>query len=498
MLRLISFFSLIFFLIYSFMWISYYPGDVSLHWRSQIYKTSPFIALSLFYLLLLIFVLLLKISQSFLSWISFLTNIFQKHNRRNGYSALSTGLIAIAASNKILARKMFYHASRYLNSHNEPLLHLLETQIALADKQNHVAHKKFETMLNIPATQELALHGLYLESCRTNDLKSARRHAEKAMQISPHSYWSIDAVLQDYANNRKWSEAIDFLKRQKKINTIDIDPDHRKEVILLQARSLDNLTANDIVSAYQDASAALNICSNSIIASISAARSLIAQKKTNKAEVILEKIWKTDPHPEIAHIYTTLLSKNKMENFKRSEKLESINKDNVESLLAVAKAALEIGDIDTARTKAMLAVQKHPRKGIYLLLSEIERANSQQILYWTQKALYAIPDPLWMAEDGFLSEKWLPISPISKTLCHFEWKVPIKITESIASIYPQSPVESENSEKIILSQKQNNTEKSIPINLDYRMLDIMPLNMPLRQPDDPGVEEIPQKIRISY
>ncbi|MBL0849313.1 MAG: heme biosynthesis protein HemY [Candidatus Liberibacter ctenarytainae] len=483
MLRIIYFFCIMFLLICSFLGIAYYVKDISIIYSNQIYQISPLVALSLVYFLLFAFLLLSKI---FFSFTSFLASIFQKHNHAKEFTALSTGLIAIAAQNKVLARKMSAYVSYKFTPQNESLIHLLEAQVALSDKEYLVAHAKFERMLQILPTREFALYGLYNESCRQGDFQSAKRYAERAIDISSKASWCVEAILYDYVSAKEWSKAIVFLNQHK--NNIDIEEYNRNKSILLTARSLESLALNNVIAAYNDAIDALKLCNDSIMASISAAKSLILQKKTSKAEVILEKIWRINPHPEIAHIYTTISSNDSKEYLQRAFKLESLNKKSVESLIIIIKTALKNCDIDQARAKAMHAIKITPRKEIYLILAEIEQTyshNLNQALYWTKKALYAIPDPLWIAEDGFLSETWLPASPISRKICNFSWNNPVKIPEYNAYQCPK-PSKLDNSTNSLIIDANNTSH--IYKDLNFHNWSSVSFNPPLRQPDDPGIK----------
>jgi HemY protein len=40
------------------------------------------------------------------------------------------------------------------------------------------------------------------------------------------------------------------------------------------------------------------------------------------------------------------------------------------------------------------------------------------------RALTAAPDPAWTA-DGYVSDRWLPVSPVTGRLDAFEWRVPL-------------------------------------------------------------------------
>jgi HemY protein len=61
-----------------------------------------------------------------------------------------------------------------------------------------------------------------------------------------------------------------------------------------------------------------------------------------------------------------------------------------------------------------------------MLLADIEEAETGdqgRMRHWMAQALRAQRDPAWMA-DGFVSDKWLPVSPITGKLDAFEWRAP--------------------------------------------------------------------------
>jgi HemY protein len=67
-----------------------------------------------------------------------------------------------------------------------------------------------------------------------------------------------------------------------------------------------------------------------------------------------------------------------------------------------------------------------PREAAYLLLADIEEAETGdqgRVRHWLAQALKAPRDPAWVA-DGFVSDKWLPVSPVTGRLDAFEWKAP--------------------------------------------------------------------------
>jgi HemY protein len=60
-------------------------------------------------------------------------------------------------------------------------------------------------------------------------------------------------------------------------------------------------------------------------------------------------------------------------------------------------------------------------------MAEIEQAEHGDVgraREWTARAVRAAPDPAWTA-DGVVSDKWLPVSPVTGRLDAFQWKVPV-------------------------------------------------------------------------
>ena len=60
-------------------------------------------------------------------------------------------------------------------------------------------------------------------------------------------------------------------------------------------------------------------------------------------------------------------------------------------------------------------------------MAEIEQRESGdegRAREWMARALHAPRDPAWTA-DGFVSDRWMPVSPVSGRLDAFQWKVPL-------------------------------------------------------------------------
>ena len=83
-----------------------------------------------------------------------------------------------------------------------------------------------------------------------------------------------------------------------------------------------------------------------------------------------------------------------------------MKQNNAELALLVARAALEAGDYKAAREAAESAARMQPREGAFLLLADIEEAESGdqgRVRQYLSKAVRAPRDPAWVA-DGFVSD----------------------------------------------------------------------------------------------
>jgi HemY protein len=109
----------------------------------------------------------------------------------------------------------------------------------------------------------------------------------------------------------------------------------------------------------------------------------------------------------------------------RVQKLSGLTPDNLESALALARAAIDAREFAIAR-RAMQPWLAQPSQRVALLMADLEQAESSdegRSREWTARAVYAGRDPAWTA-DGFVSERWLPFSPVTGRIDAFEWKAP--------------------------------------------------------------------------
>ena len=426
MIRLFIFLLVILGLGWGFSWLADRPGLISITWQDHLIETSLMVAATAVVALIAAAMILWWIVG--VVWTSpySVRRYFRARKRDRGYQALSTGLIAAGAGNALLARKMSLRTRGLLSADQEPLIHLLDAQALLIEGKNDEARKKFEEMAEDPETRELGLRGLYMEARRLGANEAARQYAEKAVEHAPFLPWAAQATLESRSQSGRWEDAIRLLDQQRAGNVIDRTQADRMKAVLLTAKANDRLEG-DPKGARDDAMAALKLAKDLVPAAVIASKAWLREDNVRKAASVLDAVWKINPHPEIARAYVRARSGDSTQDrLKRAEKLEAMRPNNAESLLAVAAAALDAQDFKKARAKAEAAARMEARESVYLLLADIEEAETGdqgRVRHWMAQALRAPRDPAWVA-DGFVSERWLPLSPVTGRLDAFEWKVP--------------------------------------------------------------------------
>src|SRR5204863_7080110 len=119
------------------------------------------------------------------------------------------------------------------------------------------------------------------------------------------------------------------------------------------------------------------------------------------------------------------LSDSARDRLSRVQALARIAPGHVEGALAVARAALDAREFAAARD-ALEPLAAEPTQRVAMLMAELEEleGDAGRAREWMSRALNAALDPAWTA-DGLVSERWLPVSPVTGRLDAFQWKVPV-------------------------------------------------------------------------
>lgn len=423
-----------------FGWLADRPGDLVMMFGGQRYRISLMVAAASIVAIVAGFMLCWWLIKNIYQSPHILRRHFRARKRDRGYQSLSTGLIAAGAGDAEAARRMTAQAAKLISADQEPLIKLLEAQTAMLEGRADDARKGFEAMVEDPETRLLGLRGLYIESLRMGAYDAARNYAAQAVRHAPQLEWASSAVLGQLCAQGNWDAALNLVEARKQSLRQSKEVAKKERAALLTAKAMAKLETEPL-EARSIALEAHKLNPDLIPASVVAARALFAQGEVRKASKILEAAWKKEPHPEIADVYVHGRSGDTAhDRLKRARHLVSLRSNNVESNLALARAAYDANEFNVARDQVEQVLNAAPRKSAYLLLADIEEADSGDqglVRQWLSKALKAPRDPVWTA-DGYVSQIWAPVSPVTGRLNSFEWKVPV---EELAPMIESEPQE---------------------------------------------------------
>ena len=428
MIRLLVFLAVVFALGLGFAWLADRPGDMVVTFNGYQYQVTLMVAAVAIVAVVAAVMIVWWLIKSLWNSPYTITRYFRVRRRDRGYQALSTGMIAAGAGDGVLARKKTREAAKLISSDQEPLINLLDAQASLLEGDHDGAREKFERMLDDPEMRLLGLRGLYLEAERLGDRNAARHYAGRAAAVAPQLAWAAESTLEELTERGDWDGALKLVEAQKSTRQIERDAANRRRAVLLTAKA-QALLDSDPNAARTAALEANKLAPDFTPAAVIAADMVFRQNDVRTGSRILETAWKAEPHPDIAELYTHARPGDAvLDRLNRAQKLQELKKNHAESSMAVARAALDAQDFATARRAAEAAIRMDRREGAYLLLADIEEAETGdqgKVRQLLSKAVRAPRDPAWVA-DGVISERWAPVSPVTGTLDAFTWRAPME------------------------------------------------------------------------
>ena len=275
-------------------------------------------------------------------------------------------------------------------------------------------------------TRLLGLHGLYIEAQRRADIATAQLYAEEAARHAQVPAWAGQAVLEFRCVTGDWAGALERLDRNMKSGLIDKASYQRQRAVLLTARALAS-EEMDRDRAKADVLEAVKLAPRWCLPPCSPARLLGEAGELRKAGRIIEAAWRANPHPDLAEGYAHLrpgdsarerLARDPVAGREvarqhrgrtggrpRGARRAGVRHRPASAGAARRRADAAGGGVD-GRTRGERAQRRGPRARM------------------DGRALHGRRDPAWTA-DGFVSQRWLPISPVTGRLDAFEWKDPL-------------------------------------------------------------------------
>jgi HemY protein len=424
MVRMVLFLLLIALAAAGAAWVADQTGDVTLTWGGLRVETT---------LPVFVFALGITIVVAMLAW-TILAALWRtpgrirrhRHERRHarGRHAITHGLLAIGHGDSAAARQHADVARRFAG--HDPLALLLHAQSAQLDGDREGAQRAFRAMAEREDTRLLGLRGLFIEAQRADDPVAAVMIADEALKLSPSSTWASHAVLGFRCAKGDWGGALSILDNNLSAGLIDKATYRRHRGVLLTARALE-LEKVDRDLSRETAMEAVKLAPTLAPAAALAAKFNSEAHQVRRAMRIVEAAWLKQPHPDLAEAYAHVrLGDAARQRLVRVETLASKTPGHIEGALAIARAAIDATEFARARA-ALAPFAASPTQRVALLMAEIERTehgDSGKARAWTLRAVRARHDSAWTA-DGYVSDRWRPVSPVTGRLDAFQWQTPV-------------------------------------------------------------------------
>jgi HemY protein len=423
MIRVVLFLVLVGLLALGAAWLADRPGEVTILWLNRRIETSVLVAAAAVVFVAALSVILWSIVRALARAPKLAARSLRERRRARAYRAISGGLIAVGAGDSSAARRFAAEADRL--APREPLALLLNAQTAQLSGNRAAAEQAFRAMADRPDTRLIGLRGLHVEAERRDDVLAARHYAEQAAAAAPALPWAGQAVLDYRCATGDWAGALEALEALRHGGHVDKAAYRRRRAVLLTARALVNADS-DAESAKARALEAVKLAPDLVPAAALAGRLLARAGEPRKAAKVLEAAWRANPHPDLAEAYAHLKpGDSARERLARVETLVKQRPNHVEAAFAVARAALDAQEFAAART-ALGPLLAAPTQRAAVMMAELEETQHGDVgraREWMARALRAPRDPVWTA-DGFTSDHWMPVSPVTGRLDAFQWKVP--------------------------------------------------------------------------
>ncbi len=463
-------------------WVADQAGDVVLTgdgWR--IHRTLPEFAL-MFGVALVAAMLAWSILRALWRTPGKIRRVRHERRQARGRHAITHGLLAIGHGDAAAARGHAALARKH--AANDPLALLLHAQSAQLSGDREGAKAAFHAMAERADTRLLGLRGLFIEAQRADDPVSAVMVAEEALKLAPASTWASQAVLGFRCARGDWNGALDILDNNLASGLIDKAAYRRQRGVLLTARALE-LEQVDRDLSRESAMEAIKFAPTLVPAAVLSAKYQSEAHQVRRAMRIVEAAWLAQPHPDLADAYAHVkLGDSARQRLVRVETLAAKAPGHLESALALARAAIDAAEFTRARD-ALAPFVSAPTQRVAMLMAEIERTehgDSGRARAWTLRAVRALHDPVWTA-DGYVSDVWRPVSPVSGRLDAFQWQTPVAAlpSDKSAAIEAQEFNEAMSAPRRVEPPRDPEAEVAPPAAQDN-----VPANPPAK-----AVEEVP-------
>ncbi|WNK00356.1 heme biosynthesis HemY N-terminal domain-containing protein [Thalassospiraceae bacterium LMO-JJ14] len=417
------------------VWFVQNPGDVSLQWQGWRLDTSVGVMMAAVLLFAALTAAIYRFWRFLRAVPGEIGSAMKERRKRKGYTALSSGMVAVAAGDASEARRHARRAEALL-SESAPLTRLLSAQSAQLDGDEKAAERFFTEMLDDPETKFLGLRGLLTQAVKAGNKGRALELAQSAYRLQPKSEWVAATLFDLQSGSGSWLNAADTnddMARKRLLARPEAD--RRRAVIAFELAREAEASANG-AQAMKQLKSACDLAPDLIPACVALMRRYVADGQHRKAVALGEKIWAKTPHPDLLDPYwEARKAPDGLVRVKASEKLASINPDHAESHIALARAALGAELWGEARKHLQVAGAGgglEPQARICRMMAELEERENGDLTKareWLVRSGSAPEDEKWVcSECGNAVEVWTAHCGNCNAFDSYAWRKPTHIS----------------------------------------------------------------------
>lgn len=464
-------------------WIADMQGGLDILLGSYAIHMSIGAAAALLLLAVGVLFVLFRLIAALLSTPEMVDEWSRARRARQGYKALSRGLVAVAAGDSQEAKRFAKRGEKLLGQ--APLGLLLRAQAAQLDGNEETQSESYRAMLEHSETEFLGLRGLFMQAMRKGDEDEAIKYAARANALKPKAAWASHALFDLHAERHEWDAAQAILKKQVRAKLIGGDVARRRRAVVLAAAAIDADKEGDDETALARALEAVGLAPALIPAASLAARKLTQAGRTWKAQDIVEAAWALAPHPELAAAYAAIHpNDDPAARARRMKALVQLNPNHVESRLVAAEQAIAQAQWFDARSALEPLTRGFPTARACVLMAEIaqeERGDVTAAQGWLARAARSPRDAQWRCGHcGFVVQDWTSICSNCDAFDSLSWVAPR--SETLEALPPGAAAGTGAvlDATVIEPQREISSARAAPAQDE-------PAASPQRPPDDPGI-----------
>ena len=382
------------------------------------YSISPIQLLILLGLIILAAWLVLKIVSLIFAIFRFIngdetavSRYFDRNRERKGFRALSEGMMALASGEGSTALSKAKKAEKYLNQPS--LTNLLAAQAAeIAGEAEH-AEEIYKKLILDPTTRFVGVRGIMKKRLSEGDTDTALKLAEKAFSLKPKHEETQDVLIGLQTRGSDWRGARKTLSAKLKYGSLPKDIHRRRDAVLALSEAAEVIETDKRIDAQVTAIEANRMSPDLVPAAALVAKEYLTDDKKKNAIKVIKKAWESQPHPDLAAIYSEIYEGESSEDREKGFKLlAKMNPRHVETKIMMAEMYLQAEDFPNARRSLGDTYETSPNVRTLTIIAAIEKgegADDSVIRKWLTKAVSAPRGPQWVCENcSTVHSVWRP------------------------------------------------------------------------------------------